>query len=143
MASDRRRRLFTTGSRSMSQLATKSYTLTLWLPGKVAPKARPRFNSGQAYLPQNYRGWKRDAVIEVLCQISKRLDLPLTTAKVEVLLSGKHRGDLDNLAGSILDVLVEAGVLVDDRVNCVQSLLVTYKPIGECGARVTVTQLED
>lgn len=116
---------------------------TFWLPGKVSPKARPRFNSGQAYLPQNYRQWKKDALVEVLCQLGDGADLPLTTAQVEVSLTGKHRGDLDNIVGSILDVLVEAGVLVDDRVNCVRGLIATYKSVGQCGARVTVTQLED
>ncbi len=36
----------------------QSRTLKLWLPGRVVPKARPRFYGGNISLTRNYRGWK-------------------------------------------------------------------------------------
>jgi Holliday junction resolvase RusA-like endonuclease len=47
--------------------------------------------------------------------------------KVAINLSGKHsrRGDSDNISGSILDVLVTAGILKDDNLKSVPSLSLT------------------
>jgi len=123
---------------TQAAIATAPYTFTLWLPGKVSPKARPRVSNGQAYLPSAYREWKQSAVLEILCQLSARASLPLARANVEIALTGKHRGDLDNLAGGILDVLVEAQVITDDRLSCLPKLVITHSPIGECGALIKV-----
>lgn len=123
---------------TQAAIVTAPYTFTLWLPGKVSPKARPRVSNGQAYLPSFYREWKRAAVLEILCQLRERAALPLARANVEIALTGKHQGDLDNLAGGILDALVEAQVITDDRLSCLPKLLITHSPIGECGALVKV-----
>jgi len=126
---------------TQAAIATAPYTFTLWLPGKVLPKARPRVSNGQAYLPSAYQEWKRSAVLEILCQLSDRASLPLARANVEIALTGKHRGDLDNLAGGILDVLVEVQVITDDRLSCVPKLVVTHTLNGECGATIVITEL--
>lgn len=117
--------------------------LRLWLPGKVVPKARPRVARGRAYLPSAYRQWKQDAIVELLSQLSQlgscaRAALPLNKASVEIVLTGAMRGDLDNLSGGVLDVLVESGILQDDRLSCLPRLLVTHTKKGESGAAIKV-----
>jgi len=126
---------------TQAAIATAPYTFTLWLPGKVSPKARPRVSNGQAYLPSSYREWKRSTVLQLLSQLGDHGSLPLARANVEIALTGKHRGDLDNLAGGILDVLVEVQVITDDRLSCVPKLVVTHTLNGECGATIVITEL--
>lgn len=117
---------------------TVSKLIKFWIPGRVIPKARPRITSTQAYLPTNYREWRRMAELAIVSQIVNKSKLPLNVALIEVILTGKHRGDLDNLAGSCLDALVSAGVLIDDNVNCVPRLTVTYEPTGKLGVLIVV-----
>lgn len=97
-------------------------TLVLTLPGKVVPKARPRVSRGHAYLPKRYRDWKDGAIAHFVSQCPAGWQ-PLTLAAIGIQFS-RQRGDLDNLAGAVLDALVQAGVLVDDRLTVVRRLSV-------------------
>jgi Holliday junction resolvase RusA-like endonuclease len=112
------------------------YTLT----GKVVPKARPRFGGGRAYLPQRYRDWKENAIIELLSQT--RPIEPISKAEVSIELFGSHRGDLDNLAGSLLDSLVQAGILLDDRIGVVSKLSIAHHPNKVASCSVLILQLD-
>jgi len=124
-------------------LPTQTKVLRFWLTGKLVPKARPRFNGTQAFLPSGYRGWKTSAYLEIWHQLSQHPKMqPIRRASVEIQLVGKHRGDLDNAAGSVLDVLVEAGVLVDDRLSCVSRLVVEHLVSTKCGVWVEVLALD-
>ena len=81
------------------------------------------------------------AQCEIVCQLAEiGLTLPLPTpVSVAIAIQGKgHRGDLDNLAGSCLDALVSAGVLVDDRLSCVSRLLVEHRRDGDRGCWIEV-----
>lgn len=106
---------------------SKETSLTLQLAGIVVPKARARVTCNGSYLPKRYRDWKQAAVLDILSQVAQdRTLLPIARAAVKVQVQGKHRGDLDNLAGAILDTLVAAGVLKDDRLACVPELHVSH-----------------
>ena len=111
------------------------YTLT----GKVVPKARPRFGGGRAYLPQRYRDWKDKAIAELLSQT--RPIEPISKAEVSIDLFGSHRGDLDNLAGSVLDSLVVAGILLDDRLSVVSKLSIAHYPNKIASCSVLILEL--
>ena len=96
--------------------------LTYRLEGAIAPKARPRFNGKNAYLPNNYRQWRNDAELQLIAQ-----GIPITPiekACVEIVLTGKHsrRSDADNVAGSILDCLVSVGVFQNDNLNSIPKM---------------------
>jgi Holliday junction resolvase RusA-like endonuclease len=90
------------------------------LTGNITPKARPRLGRGGVHLPTKYRDWKDDAIAELLSQ--SRPPEPLAKAEVSIAIGGKQRGDLDNIAGAILDSLVQAGILLDDRISVVSKL---------------------
>lgn len=93
------------------------------LNGEIVPKARPRGTpNGRHYLPKNYREWKEAAIWELKQQHNgMAIAVPVG---VEIILLGKHRrrGDADNIAGAILDAMVQAGILVDDNLSRVPSL---------------------
>ena len=118
-------------------------TLKFWLPGKVVPKARPRFHDGKISLPKNYRGWKNTAHLELISQLQNNgiKKLSIEKAAVEMQFVGTHRGDLDNLAGAVLDILCETKIVVDDRVSCISRLVVEHQPVGNCGVWVQVNRL--
>ena len=97
--------------------------ITLTLTDTIVPKARPRGTpTGRHYLPQNYRNWKTNAIWELKQQHQgSPIAVPV---QIEILLIGKHsrRGDADNIAGAILDAMVQAGILKDDNLTRIPSL---------------------
>jgi Holliday junction resolvase RusA-like endonuclease len=104
------------------------------LTGKITPKARPRLGKGRAFLPANYRDWKQNAIDELLTQT--RPPDPMAKAEISIAIGGGQRGDLDNIAGAILDALVQSGILLDDRISVVSKLTVEHFPKLPPGANI-------
>ena len=113
--------------------------IELVLEGRVTPKARPRFTGKTTYLPEGYRQWKDGAIAQITDQLPAHWQ-PLERVTATIHLHGSHRGDLDNLAGAILDALVQAGVVVDDRLSCLPSLSIDHVPGDRAGATILLTQ---
>lgn len=105
------------------------------LAGQIVPKARPRCQCvngyAQATTDEKYKVWKSDAAGTFLRQSSDlRLAGPIIeTGGIQIELYGKHyRGsDSDNIAGSILDALQDAGVLAKDNLMAVPSLFISLQ----------------
>ena len=103
----------------------------LVIPGRTIPKARPRFDprSGRAYTDKRYADWLEMASATVAYTLRKpMLEGPLmvrvafSPAGAEVAVMGcsppaykGRRGDIDNMAGSIMDALQQGGAIVNDR----------------------------
>lgn len=119
-------------------------TLKLWIPGRIIPKARPRFHQGRAMLPLNYRRWQNKTYLYVEKQLrsSSITGLPFEKATVEIQFVGSHLGDLDNLAGALLDVMTKTNIVRDDRISCIPRLILSHEPGDSCGAWVTVEAIE-
>ncbi len=112
--------------------------MELQLSGRVVPKARPRMARGKVpFLPKPYKLWKEDAIHQLQLQLPWAFRT-IETASIEIEIFGQARGDLDNLAGAVLDALVQARVIHDDRVNCVPRLLITFTPGPESGANIKI-----
>ena len=96
---------------------------TFELIGPIVPKARARTTANGTYHPHRYNEWKRGAIADISGQWKQQ---PLEYAEVTISLTGQHnrQGDADNVAGSILDALVQAKVLVDDNMKRVPSLTI-------------------
>ena len=96
---------------------------TFELIGPIVPKARARTTANGTYHPHRYNEWKRGAIADISSQYR---GTPLERAEVTISLTGQHnrQGDADNVAGSILDALVQAKVLVDDNMKRVPSLTI-------------------
>ncbi len=94
-----------------------------FLEGAIVPKARPRNSRcGHSYLPTNYRVWKNEAIDLLSAQHEgEAIAVPVS---ISVILTGKHsqRGDADNVIGSILDAIVQAGIIKDDNMKRVVAI---------------------
>lgn len=100
------------------------------LAGCIVPKARARVTRNGTYHPHRYRDWKSATIFTFRAQaVELGLTTPLSGVEITIQLLGKHprRGDLDNIAGSILDALVQSGVLKDDSLSVVSSLAIALQ----------------
>ncbi|NER39778.1 MAG: RusA family crossover junction endodeoxyribonuclease [Oscillatoria sp. SIO1A7] len=107
----------------------------------MTPKARPRVTAHGTFLPKRYRQWRLRAEGEIIMQLQKMNpspELPIQQAEVRILLRGNHRGDGDNLAGSVLDSLVGAGVVPSDSLKHLPRGSWRYIAGGETGVRVEI-----
>ena len=109
------------------------------IDGEIVPKARPRVTRGKAYLPQRYRNWKNQAISQLLSQ--RTIVDPLKKVIIKIELYGKLRGDLDNLSGAILDALVQAQIIVDDRISVLKELSVKHCDGKTKQARINITEI--
>jgi Holliday junction resolvase RusA-like endonuclease len=96
--------------------------IELHLEGDVVPKARPRVTENGTYLPENYDLWKQSAIVDFTLQYHGEALRDI--AWISIVLSGKHsrRGDADNIAGSILDALVQSKAIAGDNLTIVPGL---------------------
>lgn len=125
--------------------STKTGELPIYkfkLEGRVVPKARPRYSkkTRKHLLPQNYRKWKNNAIAQLVIQRQDlRLDSELEEVKVHVDFYGGHRGDLDNMIGSVLDACVQANIIVDDRLAIVSEISARYFKDSETRSEILIT----
>ena len=105
--------------------------MNLIIPGRVVPKARPRFDprTGRAYTDPYYRAWLNMAAETAGWTLrTPRLEGPLllrcalspNQVEVEVLPCSPVawtgvRADLDNAVGAVMDAMQQGGVVVNDR----------------------------
>ena len=93
------------------------------LPGKVVPKARPRFSSrGHVYMPPKYAEWKESAVIDLMN--TRFIAIGKVSLEITFINAIRGNADCDNAAGSIMDALVKSGVLCGDSAATIGKLVV-------------------
>jgi hypothetical protein len=83
----------------------------IWLPGRGIGKARPRFSKGVVYTSHKYAAWKRQAIASIR---KLKLSPAPKPCFVECFFVNFLSSDADNLQGSVLDALVQAGYLEND-----------------------------
>jgi Holliday junction resolvase RusA-like endonuclease len=118
----------------------------LILPGRVPSKknskrivmagSRPRLISSEAFL-----AWHQEMMLRVRAHRPKR---PIIKAAVAITFfaPNRRRFDLSNAAESVMDLLVEAGFLLDDCAENVPSLQLTYGGYGtDARAEVEITPI--
>lgn len=64
------------------------------------------------------------------------------TLQLTFYFDNKRRHDLDNCAAGVMDALTKAGILEDDNVNCVDTLILKYGGIDKENPRAEIF-LED
>lgn len=80
-----------------------------------------------------YRSWIRGCLKELLAQRAKPIG---RRAKVVITLPKKTSGDVDGRIKSALDLLVRAGVLIDDRSDYVASVTASFGDVSMCEVSV-------
>jgi Holliday junction resolvase RusA-like endonuclease len=117
--------------------------LELALTGSVPSKKNSRVRTrGGAYIPSKvFYDWQTAAMWQVRQQTRERLFKPVAV-DVTIVFGTKGRADLDNRLTSVLDMLVEALVLRDDKWQDVPEMTVraAYRK-GEPGATIRITEV--
>lgn len=96
---------------------------TVATPPVPAPRPRPTKDGRRAFATApRYTDWKKCVADEASFEVGFRRPMHTGPLRVTITIRGKPRGDPDNLEKGILDGLVDAGVLADDRCKIVRSL---------------------
>jgi Holliday junction resolvase RusA-like endonuclease len=117
--------------------AIEGLKLSFKLKGAIQPKARPRVTEKGigssrrkfAYMPLEYTKWKNAAIASLAEQkLHYLIDMPIDYFKIIILITGdqNRNGDLDNIAGAILDALVQSRVIENDNLNHVDTQLLQF-----------------
>jgi hypothetical protein len=79
---------------------------TYALPGlKAKPKARPLSGKGRMFVPREYLAWKQEFRDRLASAYQPVPSLGPVAIDIELHGPARPRGDLDNLAGAILDAI--------------------------------------
>jgi Holliday junction resolvase RusA-like endonuclease len=111
--------------------------------GKIVPKLRPKVNTktAKAYNPPHYTAWKEEAKREFAEQWFGKPTL--NSCHMRIIICGEHHTkDPDNLAGAILDALVQGKILKDDKIRNIPDLRITYRPELKIGTTVLIESPE-
>lgn len=118
-------------------------TLELVLDGNVPSKKNQRINTkeGKSFPSKNYSDWETDALKQVRVQTRERFFKPVSVELI-IYFATRGRADLDNRLTSVLDMLVEAIVLRDDKWQDVPIMQAQaeYRK-GKPGAFIRITEL--
>lgn len=121
----------------------KPKTAELVLSGNIPSKKNSRINlkSGVSIPSKDFATWQNDTIKVVNTQTRTRFFNPVAM-EVLIYFGTDTRADLDNRLTSILDMLVEACVLPDDKWQNVPMVMLQaeYRP-RKPGAFVRITEL--
>lgn len=120
-------------------------TVELTLDGNVPSKKNSRINRGDgvSFPSKRFVDWQNSAIHQTRLQTRHRFFNPVGI-EVIIYFGTYTRADLDNRLTSILDMLVEALVLRDDKWQDVPRLAcqAEYRK-GKPGAFVRITELDE
>ena len=113
------------------------------LAGNIPAKKNSRINrsDGMSFPSRDFENWQKTALQNVRLQTRATFDNPVSLECI-IYFATDARADLDNRVTSILDMLVKAGVLLDDKWQQVPIMTVQaeYRP-KRPGAFIRLTEL--
>ena len=117
--------------------------IELVLEGNIPSKKNSRINrrDGMSFPNKKFIQWQTDALKQVRIQTRQRFLVPVGIELI-IYFGTKGRADLDNRLTSILDMLVEALVLRDDKWQDVPRIAADaeYRK-GKPGAFIRLTEI--
>lgn len=120
-------------------------TVELTLAGNVVSKKNARINrgDGMSFPSRKYMDWQHSALQQVRLQTKERFFKPVSI-EVIIYFGTNIRADLDNRLTSILDMLVEAVILRDDKWQDIPMMQAQaeYRK-GKPGAFIRITELAE
>lgn len=102
-----------------------------------------KFSSHGEYKSKRFREWHKMATVELLPQRPKEpaINYPVLI-KMEFTHGDKRRRDSDNGTSSILDLLVDVGILADDNYSIVRDLEITnFYDKNKSQVKITICEL--
>jgi len=98
----------------------------LIIKGRCPSKKNSRINtkSGRSFPSKAYKEWHEDASWQLYTQ---KKPMGITKAQIELdfYLPDNHKADLTNKAESVMDLLVDLGIIKDDSWQVVSHLILT------------------
>ena len=87
----------------------------------------------------NYKQWHKDASRQLVGSFKKSLCPP--SIQITFFAPDRRKSDLTNKAESIMDLLVDNGVLQDDNWDCVPEVVLKYGGYDKANPRAVVELL--
>lgn len=114
----------------------KKITINGRVPSKKNSKIMRCFGSRPMLLPsKNYKDWHKEAS-KSLVGTSKVENIE--SIKLTIYAPDRRAGDLTNKAESIMDLLVDNGVIEDDNWNVVPSVILCFGGVDKENPRVEI-----
>lgn len=117
--------------------------IVIELCGAIPSKKNSRINcgNGRSFPSVKYTQWQYDAIKQVRIQTKERFIKPVSISVI-IYFGTKARSDLDNRLTSIMDMLVEALVITDDKWQCVPKISISaeYRKNNH-GAIISINEL--
>lgn len=93
-----------------------SFTLTGGVPSKKNSRRQIRCGGRTINIPsKNYEEWHRDASMQLIAQRAKKIAGEYHKVDIKLFAPDRRKGDLTNKAESIMDLLVDNGIIEDDN----------------------------
>ena len=93
------------------------------IPMRGKPKQRPRVAGKRAYMTKEYTAWKLDLKNRLLAKRARRVK-GAVELDIQFMFRGGRIGDIDNLAGGVMDAA--NGILYRDDKQVVELRAVKY-----------------
>lgn len=119
--------------------------IELKIIGETPSKKNSRINlpNGRSIPNKRYTEWHRDAIAQICHQTHEKAPYNDAIAlSIHFTHGDRRRRDSDNGVSSILDLLVDAGILLDDKWEIVQEIHVknTYEK-NNAGCQIVINEL--
>jgi Holliday junction resolvase RusA-like endonuclease len=109
-----------------------TYTFVKPIPSKKNSKQIFKNKSGKMFISSssNYKDWQR---IELMLIKSKIKERNISKCSIDYCFysPNKRTFDISNKLESVNDLLVDAGILIDDNYNVLSSMIVSYNGIDK------------
>jgi len=98
----------------------------LVIEGRIPSKKNSRINtrSGRSFPSKAYKEWHKDASWQLYTQ-KKQIGIKDCQIELDFYLPDNRRADLTNKAESVMDLLVDLGIIKDDSWQVVSHLILT------------------
>lgn len=109
------------------------------IKGRIPSKKNSRINtkSGRSFPSSKYTSWHKDASLQIKSQKVETIN----TKKLKLVfhLPDNRRTDLTNKAESVMDLLVDLGLLEDDSWQIVNEILLVGAGVDKENPRVEIS----
>ena len=115
--------------------------IKLVITGRIPSKKNSRITtrSGRTFPSKQYTKWHKDASIQLSLQVKKDFSFGSGRAEIVFWMPDARKTDLSNKAESVMDLLVDNGIIKDDCWQVIDELFLRCDGIDRKNPRVEIT----
>ena len=128
-------------------MKAESNSFSFFISGRIPSKKNSRclFVRGGRLVnipSAKYSAWHKDAMLQIAAVAKKHVPMSNINIVLDFLAPDKRASDLTNKAESIMDLLVDAGILVDDNWWVLNKIVLNFKGVDKVkpGCSVQITE---